>query len=217
MEGEFVAPSVSPPYNQKNGVFSTKITWLRCLNLSEGGCRAQLNSSALTEWGETLVKRGVALSEGVFIAGLGIPSPHAPRSRSARGGGGRHKSCQPTTSALVEQDKRPCRGGCNNPALVEGGGGERVGDTPLPVQGYPPRRCGATIDGLADTVQGLPRADSARIELMAAAPPTRHATPRAPLAGVIALPSTLSPRYVAPRPLFKPNACSILDCCENIT
>lgn len=88
MEGEFVAPSVSPPYNQKKGVFLTKITWLRCLNLHEGGCRAQLNSSALTNGGESLVKRGLALSEGVFIAGLGIPKPHAPRSRTATGGGG---------------------------------------------------------------------------------------------------------------------------------
>jgi hypothetical protein len=66
----------------------SKITSLRCLNLSEGGCRAQLNSSALTDWGETLVKRGVALSEGVFIAGLGIPSPRTPRPRNAAGGGG---------------------------------------------------------------------------------------------------------------------------------
>ena len=88
MEGEFVAPSVSPPYNQKKGVFLTKITWLRCLNLYEGGCRAQLNSSALTEWGETLVKRGVALSEGVFIAGLGVPTTSATPARLATGGGG---------------------------------------------------------------------------------------------------------------------------------
>lgn len=136
MEGEFVAPSVSPPYNQKNGGISTKITWLRCLNLYEGGCRAQLNSSALTEWGETLVKRGVALSEGVFIAGLGIPSPHAPRSRSAWGGGGAAQN-------VPTYDKRPCRagqaplsGGVTIP-LIEGGGEGRGGDTPYP---YPASR-----------------------------------------------------------------------------
>jgi hypothetical protein len=87
----------------------SKITSLRCLNLYERGCRAQLNRAALTDWAETLLKRGVALSEGVFIAGLGIPSPHAPRSRNATGGGGLlrirnlhdNPPCRPATSALV--------------------------------------------------------------------------------------------------------------------
>ena len=88
MEGEFVAPSVSPPYNQKKGGFMSKITSLRCLNLSEGGCRAQLNRVALTTRAETLLKMGVALSEGVFIAGLGVPSLNAAPLRHATGGGG---------------------------------------------------------------------------------------------------------------------------------
>jgi hypothetical protein len=66
----------------------SKITSLRCLNLYEGGCRAQLNRAALTNGAETLLKRGVALSEGVFIAGLGVPTTSAPPSRIATGGGG---------------------------------------------------------------------------------------------------------------------------------
>jgi hypothetical protein len=88
----------------------SKITWLRCLNLSEAGCRAQLNRAALTDWGETLVKRGVALSEGVFIAGLGIPRPNAHPLRHATGGGGVLRirnlhdkgACPAKTRALVE-------------------------------------------------------------------------------------------------------------------
>jgi hypothetical protein len=99
----------------------SKITSLRCLNLSEEGCRAQLNRSALTNWAETLLKRGVALSEGVFIAGLGVPTPNATPLRLATGGGG-------VLRIRNLHDKHPCpwATGC----LVEGGGEGRGGDTP---------------------------------------------------------------------------------------
>ena len=79
-------------------------------------------------------------------------------------------------------DKRPCRPATSG--LVEGVGEGRGGDTPYPLQGYPRK---------------LPPA----IGRLAVHRPPRNATPRAPLAAMIALPAPLSPRYVARRPPFE--------------
>jgi hypothetical protein len=99
-------------------------------------------------------------------------------------------------------DKRPCRPATSG--LVEGVGEGRGGDTPYPLQGYPL----AVPDTLARRptpypCRGYPRKLPPAIGRLAVHRPPRNATPRAPLAAMIALPAPLSPRYVARRPPFE--------------
>ncbi len=121
---------------------------------------------------------------------------HKPNacSKTLRGEGGGINRANLRQAPLSASDKRPCRGG-------EGG---RVGDTPYPLQGYPL----PVPDTLARRptpypCRGYPRKLPPPIGRLAVHRPPRNATPRDTLAAMIALPSTLSPRYVAPSPLLE--------------